>query len=93
MAERKKTAWKSYLVALAGALLISYGLARLEMYMQVSSLSGGLHTGFWTWLCFVLTTAATNNFFAGRPVRLLLIDAGYHLYGFLLMAGILAVWK
>jgi len=93
LASRKKTAWKSYMIALVGALIISYGIARIEMYMQVISFSGGLHTGFWTWLCFVLTTAATNNFFAGRPVKLLLIDAGYHLYGFLLMGVILAVWR
>ena len=93
LASQKKSAWKSYSVALAGALVISYGIARVEMYMQVTSFSGGLHTGFWTWLCFVLTTSATNNFFAGRPVKLLMIDAGYHLYGFLLMGAILAVWR
>lgn len=93
IAEKMKSAWKSYLVSLVAALVISYGIARIEMYMQVTSFSSGLHTGFWTWLCFVLTTAATNSFFAGRPVKLLIIDAGYHLYGFLLLGVILAVWK
>ncbi len=88
-----KDAWKSYLTALAGALLISYGLARIELYMNVASFSGGLHAGFWSWLCFVLTTSATNNSFAGRPFKLLLIDSAYHLYGFLVMGVILAVWK
>jgi hypothetical protein len=91
--ERQKDAWKSYLVALVSALLISYGIARIEMYMAVDSLYGGLHTGFWSWLCFVITTSATNNFFADRPLKLLLIDAGYHLYGFLVIGVILAVWK
>lgn len=90
---QQKDAWKSYLTALIGALIISYGIARLEMYMNVDSFSGGLQTGFWTWLCFVVTTAATNNVFAGRPFKLLLIDAGYHLYGFLVMGVIIAVWK
>jgi hypothetical protein len=69
---QKKSAWKSYLVALFAALIISYGIARLEMYMQVTSFRAGLHTGFWTWLCFVITTGATNNSFAGRPVKLLI---------------------
>jgi hypothetical protein len=91
--EAKKEAWKSYLTAFIAALFISYGLSRIEAYMNVITVIGGLHTGFWAWLCFVITTSATNNAFAGRPVRLLIIDGGYHLYGFLVMGVILAVWK
>ena len=91
--EETKGAWKSYGTALVGALLISYGLARIEMYLNVVTFSGGLHTGFWSWLCFVVTTSATNNSFAGRPLKLLLIDSGYHLYGFLVIGVILAIWK
>jgi len=89
----QKEAWKSYLTAFVGALLISYGLARIEGYLNVMTFGGGLHSGFWAWLCFVLTTSATNNTFAGRSFKLLMIDAGYHLYGFLVMAVIIAVWK
>lgn len=91
--EAKKDAWKSYLSAFIAALLISYGLARLEAYMNVITIAGGFHTGFWTWFCFVLTTMTTNNSFAGRPVKLLLLDGGYHLYGFIVISVILAVWK
>ena len=91
--EARKSAWKSYASALVAAFIISYGLARIEMYMNVANFSGGIHTGFWSWLCFVITTAATNNAFAGRPVKLLFIDSGYHLYGFLVMGVILALWK
>jgi len=91
--ERKKEAWKSYLTAAVSAILISYGLARIEGYLNVITIEGGLHTGFWIWICFVITTIATNNSFAGRPFKLLLIDGGYHLYGFVVMGVILAVWK
>ena len=91
--ESQKDAWKSYLTALIAALIISYGIARVEMYMGVITFGGGLQTGFWSWLCFVITTMATNNAFAGRSVKLLLIDSGYHLYGFLVMGVILAIWK
>jgi hypothetical protein len=93
IAARKKDTWKSYLTSFICALVISYGLARVEMYLEVANFSGGLHTGFWSWLCFVVTTAATSSTFAGRPVKLLLIDSGYHLYGFLVMGVMLAVWK
>jgi len=91
--EAQKDAWKSYLTAFIAALLISYGISRIESYMNVITFGGGMHTGFWTWLCFVVTTMATNNSFAGRSPKLLLIDSGYHLYGFLMMGVVLAVWK
>ncbi len=93
MKERQKGAWKAYLTAFISALVISYGLARIEDYLHVTSLIGGLHAGFWAWLCFVLTTAATNNSFSGRPVKVMLIDSGYHLYGFLVIGMINAVWS
>jgi hypothetical protein len=88
----KKNAWKAYLTTAVAALLMSYGLARLVDYMQVMTFAGGLHLGFWSWLVFVITTMMINNSFSGRPVKLLLIDGGYHLYGLLLMGVIHAVW-
>jgi Protein of unknown function (DUF1761) len=88
-----KDVWKSHLIAILAALIISYGLARVEAYMQVSDFSGGLHTGFWSWFCYVITTMAINYSFEHRSWKLWLINAGYHLYGFIVMAVILAVWR
>jgi hypothetical protein len=93
MKETQKDSWKAYLTAFISALLISYGIARVEGYMNVITFAGGVHAGFWAWLCFVLTTMATNNSFSNRPFKLTVIDAGYHLYGFLVIGVILAVWK
>jgi len=93
MKGEKKGVWKSYLTAFIAALLISYGLARVEAYMQVSDFAGGLHTGFWSWLCYVVTTMAINYSFESRSLKLFFINTGYHLYGFLVMAVILAVWR
>ena len=91
--EAKKNAWKSYLTALVSALLISFGMARLMGYLEVDSLMGGLQTGFWSWLVFVMTTSATNSSFAGRSLKLYLIDGFYHLYGFLVIGIILGIWR
>ncbi len=63
--EAQKDTWKSYLTAAISAIVISYGIARVEGYMNVITVAGGLHTGFWAWICFVVTTMATNNSFAG----------------------------
>jgi hypothetical protein len=93
LAAGKKGLWRSYLTAFIAALFISYGLARVEAYMQVSDFTGGLHTGFWSWFCFVVTTMAINYSFEIRSLKLYLINAGYHLYGFIVMAVILAVWR
>jgi hypothetical protein len=92
MEQTKKNAWKAYLTALVAALLMSYGLARMVDYMQVTSFFGAVHLGFWSWVVFVITTMAINNAFSNRPVKLLVIDGGYHLYGLLLMAVLNAVW-
>ena len=89
----KKSAWKSYLISFMAAFFISYGIARIELYMNVITILGGFHTGFWAWFCFVLTTMATNYSFAGRSPKLLIIDGGYHLYGFLVIGIMHAVWK
>jgi len=93
MTEAKKNVWKSYLTALVSAFLISFGMARLMSYMNVYSLMGGLQTGFWSWLIFVMTTLATNSSFAGRSLKLYLIDGFYHFYGFMVMRIILGVWQ
>jgi hypothetical protein len=89
----KKGAWKSYIITLLAAVVISYGLARVEGYMQVDTFVGGMHTGFWSWFCYVVTTMIINNSFENRPLKLFLINSGYHLYGFIVMAVILAVWR
>ena len=90
--QAKKNAWKSYLTALISALLISFGMARLMGYMEVYSLMGGLQTGFWSWLIFVMTTSATNSSFAGRPLQLYFIDGFYNFYGFMVIGIILGIW-
>lgn len=93
MEAAKKGVWKSYLTSLISALVISYGLARLGEYLKVDTLLGGLHLGFWSWFCFVLTVLTTSTAFSMKPKKLLFIDSGYHLYGFLVIGIILGVWR
>jgi len=89
--ERKEN-WKPFLTSIISALLISYAIGRLIDYTSVRTVTGALHLAFWSWLCFVMTTSLTNSIFAGRPIKLVLIDGGYHLYGFLVAAVIQTVW-
>lgn len=88
----KNKVWPALLTSLISALLISYAIGRVIDYVQVTTLAGGIHIAFWSWLCFVMTTSFTNSIFAGRPVKLVLIDGGYHFYGFLVAGIIQTVW-
>ena len=81
-----------FLVAFIGALLMAYILARLLDIVGGPSLELGILMAVVVWVAFVAATSATNFAFAGRPVRLWLIENGNHLVTLLLMGIILGVW-
>ncbi|MBD3223996.1 MAG: DUF1761 family protein [Caldithrix sp.] len=89
--DHKSGVWKSYLIALIAQLFISYGLARLMVYVDVTTIADLLHMVFWSWLTFVVTTSAINGTFAGKSLKLWAIDNGYHLYGFFAAGLILSL--
>jgi len=48
--------------------------------------------GFITGLCWVATSFGINYLFAGRSVKLFLIDGGYHTLQFTLYGVVLGLW-
>lgn len=56
------------------------------------ALGAALHAGFATGLAFVATSFAINYGFAGRSLKLWLIDGGYHTLQFTLYGLILGLW-
>ena len=81
-----------YLVAFIGSLLMAYILARLLDIVGGPSLELGLLIAVMVWVAFVAATSAANFAFAGRPVRLWLIENGSHLLTLLVIGAILGVW-
>jgi len=81
-----------YLVAFIGSLLMAYILARLLDIVGGPSLELGILMAVVVWVAFVAATSAANFAFAGRPVRLWLIENGSHLLTLLVMGTILGVW-
>ncbi|GMR10878.1 MAG: hypothetical protein BMS9Abin28_1702 [Anaerolineae bacterium] len=81
-----------YLVAFVGSLLMAYILARLLDIVGGPSLDLGILMAIVVWVAFVAATSAVNFAFAGRPVRLWLIENGSHLLTLLVMGVILGVW-
>ena len=73
-------------------LLTAYVRAHIVDYAVATTVSGGLQTGFWIWLGFMLTYEAIHGLFEDRDVRLHFINSGYHLVAILIMGGVLAAW-
>lgn len=65
------------------SLVAAWALAAL-IGRSGPSLAFALHVGFLTGLCFVATSFGINYLFAGRSLKLWLIDAGYHVLQFTL---------
>lgn len=57
------------------------------------SLSWGVTAGLLAGLGWVATSLGVTYLFERRPLRLYLIDAGYHVVTFAVMGAILGVWK
>jgi hypothetical protein len=51
-----------------------------------------LHTGLYVGVAFVATSFGINYLFAGRSLKLWLIDGGYHTLQFVLYGLVLGLW-
>ena len=88
----RQKAKPAYAVSFIGALLMSYVLAHFVDYAGSTTFAEGLQTGFWIWIGFVATTGLTNNMFSGKPLKLYMINYGYHLVTMAIAGGMLAIW-
>jgi hypothetical protein len=75
-----------FLVAALAQLLIAYFMAGLLLHMEAFSIRGGLITGFFVWLGFVITTLSVNYAFQNMKPKLIAID-GAHWLGVCLIIG------
>lgn len=90
---------------LQGASKITYLYCFILIFINVCVLSGviylsgatgamsGLQTALITGLGLVGTTQAINYMFQFKPLKLYLIDAGYHIAGMALAGLILGMWS
>jgi hypothetical protein len=82
-----------YGVTFLCALVMSYVLNYFVTYTSSFTFMQGVKIGFATWLGFVATTHLASVTFEFKPRGLYYINMGYNLIAFLLMGGILAVWR
>jgi hypothetical protein len=55
--------------------------------------SDGVWVGFLSAIGYVATTIGTTFMYEGKPLKLFLIDAGFHVAGFLIGGAIMGVWQ
>ncbi len=79
-----------YALTLVGALVESFVLALLVKGLMAQGLIDGAIIGLFVAIGFVLTTFAAAYIFEGRPLRLYLINVGYHFFALIVMGIIIA---
>jgi Protein of unknown function (DUF1761) len=88
---------KTYLLAFAGSLVMSYVLAHALVfaasYFGMSGISAGLMSGFWNWLGFIAPVTLGAVLWEGKTWTLWLLMNGYYLVTLLVMGTILSLWK
>lgn len=92
--ELKKDAKTSnYIIAFMQGIITAYILAIFISWAQASTLSSGAWIGFMCWFGFAGTTSLVHNSFAGRHLKLWMIDTGFTLVSFIAAGILLALWK
>ena len=89
--EMKKKAQRGYVIMFLAVLLMAYVLAHFVDYAGATDWMGGLQLGFWVWLGFNAPVMIGSVLWENKPFSLYLINTGYYLVSFVVMAVILAV--
>lgn len=85
-----KNPGQGYALMVLASLVIAYTLAKLVGYADAVGFGEGMMLGLLAGVGLVATTEAANCLYEGRPSRLFLINAGYPVVSFALMAGVIA---
>ncbi len=93
MAEKKKSAGKSYFWMFLGNLVMAYVMSYVVVAFKAMDFAGGVQAGFWIWLGFVATVTLGMVLWDGKPVKLWLLNNGFQLLNLCWMGALLAMWS
>jgi hypothetical protein len=91
-ARRRPGAHLPFIYAFVANLVMAWVLAGLLGHIGALTVRGGVISGAFCWLGFILTTLVVNYTFAMRGWRLIVIDTGHWLVVLLLMGAIIGGW-
>ena len=84
---------KSYGGSIIGSVLTAYVFSLLITYMNMGTLSGGLTIGFAAWVGFALPMGWQSVAWEDKGYGLFILNQAYNLIVYLLMAGLIGVWR
>jgi len=90
---KKQRAGINYLIMMIAVLLEALVLSVIFSFVQVSDLTESLKIGFLMWSGFIATTHLSNSLFGRVPLKLYLINTGFHLVAIMAMSVILTIWR
>jgi hypothetical protein len=82
----------NYFWALCTSFLASYGIARIMAWTNRGEIADGIIIGALAGVCFVLATMGINDVFESRPKGLTMINALYHITGFIVVGIIIGAF-
>lgn len=91
--DMKQGANKAMSMMTVFALLTSYVMAHIVDYAGATNWLGGVQTGFWIWLGFILTGFLGNALFEKRNMTTVYIFLGNQAVTLVVMGAILAAWQ
>jgi hypothetical protein len=91
--DMQKGASKSYAWGFAVALVMAAVLAMFVDFVQATTVAAGVQVGLWVWLGFIATTTAGSVLWEGKPLKLYVLNNGYHIVSLAVMGAILAAWS
>lgn len=91
--EDKKRMPVLMLLTLAGNFASCVALAFLGWALQAGTVIPAIKLGLLVSLCFCAATMGINMLYEKRPMKLMLINIGYHVAGIIASAVIVVLWK
>lgn len=89
LAELQKGAGKTYFIALVCSLVSAFVLSKVLDLTTVDTIAHAAKWGFALWAGFVATVQLTDVLFGKRPFKLYLINTGYQMVCYIVMASVL----
>ena len=81
-----------FAIAIVALFVMAWMLAGLMGHIGNLTVRGGVITGFFVWLGFVITTMGVNHAFSGAKPMLTLIDGGHWLAVLLIMGAVIGAF-
>ena len=83
----------SFLWSFFWSFVASYGIARILVWANGTTVIDGFLVGLLAAICFILSPMVINNLFERRPKSLLAINASYHGVALIIVGIIIGLWR